>query len=69
VNKTQITNFRFRIVPILDFGLRIADLMHRFALSILLKQHRRRRTLNPKSEIPNPKLFTAPPQANLKSEI
>jgi hypothetical protein len=38
---------------ILDFGLRIADLLYRFALSFFIKLIRRRRTLNPNSKIQN----------------
>jgi hypothetical protein len=40
---------------ILDLGLRIADLLYRFALSFFIKLIRRRRTLNPNSKIQNPK--------------
>ena len=40
---------------ILDFGLLIADLLYRFALSFFNKLIRRRQTLNPNSKIRNPK--------------
>jgi hypothetical protein len=43
----------------LDFGLRIADLLYRFALSVFIKLIRRRRTLNPISKIQNPKFMDA----------
>jgi hypothetical protein len=36
---------------ILDFGLRIADLLYRFALSFFIKLIRRRLTLNPNSKL------------------
>jgi len=36
-------------------GLRILDLLYRFALSFYIKLIRRRRTLNPNSKIQNPK--------------
>ena len=42
---------------ILDFGLRISDLLYRFALSFFIKLIRRRRTLNPNSKIRNPKFI------------
>jgi len=62
ITHTVCPNFHSAIIPspklsgaILDCGFWIADLLYRFALSILNKSIRRRRTINLNSKIPNPK--------------
>ena len=52
------------LAAILDCGLRIADLLYRFALSFFIKLLRRRRTVNPKSKTPNPKFILNPEPMN-----
>jgi len=42
---------------ILDLGYWIAELLYRFALSLVIKLIHRRRTLNPNSKIQNPKFM------------